>query len=331
MTAQRLAAVLMIAQAALFATETAMVHAIGPRISVVQLSLLRSLAGLVVVAILAWRSRGLGWWIIKTDQLPLQALRGLVSFAYLWVMILSFGNLPFADATAISYTQAAYVAIFSMAILGERVGTLRWAAVALGFLGALCVIRPAFVGWNVLYLVALFGTSLNGLSFVLNKHLQRAGGDSALTTMFYVNAVPALCNLPIAATVPLPTADVLPWLSGVAVFGPLGVYVGIVAVRHAKASALASYTFLRLVIGVMAGVVVFRELPGLLGLFGAALILVSCILSVVENPFPATLRQRLKAGVRQSVSRVPVLPRARPSGASGVLRALPDAQASPGD
>jgi drug/metabolite transporter (DMT)-like permease len=308
-----------------------MVHAIGPRVSVVQLSLLRSLAGLVIVAILAWRGRGLGWWIVKTEQLPLQVLRGVVSFAYLWVMILSFGNLPFADATAISYTQAAYVAIFSIAILGERVGAMRWAAVAIGFIGALFVIRPAFLGWNAIYLVALFGTSLNGLSFVLNKHLQRAGGDSDVTTMFYVNAVPALLNLPVAATTPLPSIGVLPWLSGVAVFGPLGVYVGIAAVRHAKASALAPYTFLRLVIGVLAGIVVFRELPGLLGLVGAALILTSCVLSAIEKPFAATPWQRLKARSRQVVSTMPMLPRAEPAGGRGAFRGVPEAQASSGD
>lgn len=328
---QRLAAALMVAQAALFATETAIVHAIGPRVSIVHLSLLRSLAGLVVVAILAWHGRAFGWRIVKTDQLPLQLLRGLVAFAYLWVMILSFGNLPFADATAISYTQAAYIAVFSMVILGERVGALRWAAVAIGFLGALFVVRPAFLGWNVIYLVALFGTSLNALSFVLNKYLQRAGGDSDVTTMFYVNAVPALCNLPVAAMTPLPPADVLPWLSGIAVFGPLGVYVGIVAVRHANASALAPYTFLRLVIGVLAGAVVFHEVPGALGLLGAGLILGSCMLPVVENPFGATQRQRLWSGVRRIVFTVPLPPLARRLGGIGSIRGIPEAQASPGD
>ena len=295
MNNQRLAVGLMIAQAGLFATETAMVHAIGPRASVVQLSLLRSLAGLAVVAILAWRSRGIGWWVIKTDQLLLQVLRGFIAFAYLWVMMFSFGKLPFADATAISYSQAAYIAGFSVLILGERVGFLRWTAVLIGFLGAVLIVRPGFLDVNVVYLVALFGTSLNGLSFVLNKHLQRLGGDSDITTMFFVNAVPFFCNLPIAATEPLPALDAWPWLSGVMFFGPLGVYLGIVAVRHAGASTLGPYTFLRLVIAVLAGAVVFREMPGALGLVGAALILVSCALSAVRGAEGAWLFPRLRA------------------------------------
>ena len=99
----RFASCLMIAQAPLFAIETAMVHHIGSGASIVQLTLLRSLAGLLLVAILA---KAAGRSIIKTDRLHVQLLRGFFAAGYFWVMMYSFGQLPFADATAISYTQA---------------------------------------------------------------------------------------------------------------------------------------------------------------------------------------------------------------------------------
>src|SRR6516165_11821561 len=142
---------------------------------------------------------------MKTDQLPLQLLRGFVSALYLWVLIYSFAHMPFADATAISYTQAAYIVLaFSALILNERVTTLRWIATAIGTVGALLIIKPAFLDRNVVYVAALLGTSLNGLAFVLNKYLQRPGGDSELTTMFYVNAIAVVCNLPVLATTNMP-------------------------------------------------------------------------------------------------------------------------------
>jgi len=291
MSNQRLAITLMIAQAALFATETAMVHQIGPQASIMQLTLFRGLAGLAVVAILARHIGGIGWRIIKTDQLPLQLLRGFVSLAYLWVMMFSFGQLPFADATAISYTQAAYIAGFSTLILHERVTALRWTAALIGCVGAVLIVRPAFLDWNTAYLVALFGTSLNGLAFVLNKFLQRPGGDSELTTMFFVNAVPVVCNLPVLVTSPLPPPEVWPWLSGVLLFGPVGMYLGIVALRHANASTLGPYTFLRLAMAVVAGMVIFQEMPDFLGLLGVALILLSCFVSVIRKPAAAGIRR----------------------------------------
>jgi len=290
---QRLAVGLMIGQAILFAVETAMIHQIGSRSSAMQLALLRSGAGVTLVALLAGN---IGWSVMKTEQLPLQLLRGFVSVLYLWVLMYSFAHLPFADATAISYTQAAYIAVFSSVILNERVTTLRWLATAVGIIGALLIIKPAFLDRNVVYLVALVGTSFNGLAFVLNKYLQRPGGDSELTTMFYVNAVAVVCNLPVLATKTLPGPEVWPWLSGVLMFGPVGMYLGMVAVRHASASSLGPYTLLRLVIAVIGGTVLFREFPDLFSWLGIAAILSSCLMARGPEPPPTRPRAAPKSG-----------------------------------
>ena len=274
---QHLAAGLMIGQAILFAVETAMIHHIAAGSSAMQLALLRSAGGLVLVGLLAVNS---GWSVLKTDQLPLQLLRGFVSVLYLWVMMYSFAHLPFADATAISYTQVAYIAVFSALILNERLTPSKWLSTAVGIIGALMIVKPAFADRSIVYLIALIGTSFNGLSFVLNKYLQRPGGDSQLTTMFYVNAVGIVCNLPVLAAAPLPGRSVWPWLSGVLIFGPLGMYAGIVAINYASASSLGPYTLLRLVIAVIGGIVLFREIPDLLTWLGATLILASCLLAI---------------------------------------------------
>jgi drug/metabolite transporter (DMT)-like permease len=274
---QRMAVGLMTGQAILFTVETAMIHHIGPRGSAMQLALLRGCGGVILVGFLAWNS---GWSVLKTGQLPLQLLRGFVSVLYLWVLIYSFAHMPFADATAISYSQAAYIAVFSALILNERVTILRWIATAIGIAGALLIVKPAFGDRNIFYLAVLLGTSLNGLAFVLNRYLQRPGGDSELTTMFYVNAIAVVFNLPVLAVSTVPEPEVWPWLSGVLIFGPIGMYLGIVAVRHASASSLGPYTLLRLVIAVIGGIVLFREIPDLVSCLGVAAILSSCLLAL---------------------------------------------------
>jgi drug/metabolite transporter (DMT)-like permease len=292
MNNQRLAVGLMIGQAFLFAVETAMIHHIGLRGSPMQLALLRSGAGVVLVGLLACKT---GWSVLKTNQLRLQLLRGLVSVCYLWVLMYSFGRMPFADATAISYTQAAYIAVFSALILNERATALQWSAVALGSIGALFIVKPAFADHNIVYLIALLGTSFNGLAFVLNKYLQRPGGDSQLTTMFYVNAVGVVCNLPVLATTALPEPTVWPWLSGVLIFGPVGMYLGMVAIRYASASSLGPYTFLRLAIATVGGIVLFHEIPNLLNWLGVGAILASCVLALEPASARADQNQALKA------------------------------------
>ena len=274
MNPERLAIQLMIGQGVLFAAETAAIHQIGARASLMLLALIRAVAGLGLAVVLA---RHVGLAVLRTRQLPLQLLRGGVTLLYLWVMFYAFGHLPFADATAISYTQAAYIAVFSVLILGERVTRLRWIGAAVGLVGAVLIAKPAFAGWHSAYLIALFGTGLNGLAFVLNRYLQQE--DTAATTMLYTNLVPMLVNAPAVLLTGLPGTDILLWLPAILLLGPVGMYLGIVAVKHADAAMLGPYTLLRLVIGVVGGVVIFRELPDCLGACGAILILAGCVLA----------------------------------------------------
>jgi len=281
MNGQRLAGLLMITQAVMFTIETAMVHHIGTGASVMQLALLRGVGGVLLVVVLA---RSAGWAVVKTKQLGLQLLRGVVAVAYGWVLMYSFSLLPFADATAISFTVVAYITLFSALILHERITTLRWMASAAGMIGALLITKPAFVEWNVVYIVALLGTSLNGLQFVLNKYLQRPGGDTELTTMFYANAVTIVANLPALALASLPAPAVWPWLSGVLIFGPIGMFMGIVALRYANASSLGPLMLLRLVFAAIGGIVVFHEIPDLLTGVGAVIILASCWAAMLPAP-----------------------------------------------
>jgi drug/metabolite transporter (DMT)-like permease len=271
---QRLAIRLMIAQGVLFAAETAAIHQIGAGASIMQLAFIRSAAGVLLAFTVAGYA---GAGVLRTTQLPLQLVRGAVTLLYMWVMIYSFTYMPFAEATAISYTQASYIAVFSVLILGETVSNTRWAAAAIGIIGALLIAKPSFGDWNSVYLVALLGTGLNGLAFVLNRYLQRE--DSEATTMFYTNLVPLLGNAPACLLAGLPAAESFWWLPGIFFLGPLGMFLGIVAVRHASASALGPYTLLRLVIAILGGVIFFREIPDIFSAFGAALIVASCALS----------------------------------------------------
>lgn len=274
MSSERFAIQLMIAQGVLFAAETIIIHHIGSSGSVMQIALVRGIGGLVLACVLA---RNIGIGVMRTRQLRPQLLRGGVSLAYLWVMIYSFSHLPFADATAISYTQAAYIAGFSVLIIGEPVTRSRWAAAGIGIVGALLIAQPAFTSWNNVYVIALVGTSLNGLAFVLNRYLQQQ--DTEATTMFYTNIVLVLGSAPAAAMAGLPMIETVVWLPGLFLFGPIGMYLGIVAVKHASTSMLGPFTLLRLFVGVLGGVLIFHELPNIFSALGSILILASCMLA----------------------------------------------------
>ncbi len=240
--------------------------------------IIRGFAGVVTAMLFARR-----WDVFCTEQFPIHMLRGIAALTYGWVLVYSFSRLPFADATAISYTQSVYIALFSIFILGEPISRLRWLSVLFGIGGALLIAKPTFAGLGTVYVVALLGTSLNGLSFVLNRYSNRK--DKAETTMAYTNLFILMGNVPLLFFTPTPAVATLPWLGLFFFLGPFGMYAGVVALKHADASLLGPFTLVRLVIGVIAGATIFFEFPDLPTTTGTALICVSCVLAL-DGPKP---------------------------------------------
>jgi drug/metabolite transporter (DMT)-like permease len=274
-TALRLGIILILCQQVLFTLDTAAIHELGRSVSLWQLGLARSIGGIILVCYLA-PSRG--WRVFYTVRPGVQVLRAASTVVYVWVTVYSFTVMPFADATAISYTQAIYVALLAPVILGEMVGRWRGIAVAIGAIGCLLIVRPGFSQVSWVYGAVLLATSLNGLAVVLNKWLQRQG-DHAVTVMLYVNVAMLLMFLP-GLVQPWPN-DLAMWLWLVVTCfaGPVGMYAGILALRYAEASTLAPFSYARLVLA-MAGVsVVFGEQPSVLSLIGAAAIVAACLLA----------------------------------------------------
>ncbi|MEZ5799262.1 MAG: hypothetical protein R3D29_00495 [Nitratireductor sp.] len=63
-------------------------------------------------------------------------------------------HMPLADATAISFAKS-FVPIFATIILAETVGPRRWAAVAVGFIGVMIMLKPGTEGFSHYGLMAL--------------------------------------------------------------------------------------------------------------------------------------------------------------------------------
>ena len=69
-----------------------------------------------------------------------------------------------------------------------------------------------------------------------------------------------------------------PWVIGVLVLGPLGQFAGIHAVKHAEASVLAPYTYTRMILSGLVGILIFHEHYSNPMLLGTATVISSCIL-----------------------------------------------------
>ncbi len=167
------------------------------------------------------------------------------------------------------------VAILAGPLLGEWIGPRRWAAISIGFLGVILVMRPGLGGIHPAAALTVVGTVLYAIYLITTRVLSRT--DSTQTTLFYSNVVGLIgmsLALPFVWTTPKdPIVAIL--MVAIGGFGALGHYLLIAAHRLAPAPILAPFIYSQLVWMVALGYLVFGDLPNRWTLIGASIVIAS--------------------------------------------------------
>lgn len=222
---------------------------------------------LIAVVILGPRLRSL----IKTNSLALQLVRSVFLLATTILFFLGVRLLPLADASAIMFTSPILLTVLAIPLLGEQVGPRRWAAVGIGFLGALIVVRPGLgvMGSGALFLL---GCALCNACYQLITRKLR-GTDGPLTTLLYTALAGALgTSLAVPAVWLPPAPGDWPLLVALGAFGCLGHFTLIKAFQSAPAAVVAPFSYASLIWATLFGFLVFGDLPDLWTVAGAAVI-----------------------------------------------------------
>jgi len=255
-----------------------------------QVVLIRSVIGLLLIVFVIAPLTS-GWAVARTRKLKMHMLRGLcVVFANM-TFFLGLAAMPFADAVAIFFISPLVITLFSVLFLGEVVGPRRWAAIAVGFLGVLVMMRPGTQAFQVASLLPLAAAVWYAGIHIITRRI--GGTESAATMAFYIQIMfiivgvlfglivgdgrfgdltdPSLAFLLRAWRWPVP-ADY-------PIFAVIGIGIAIAgylisqAYRVAEASYVAPFEYLALPMSVVWGMIVFDEFPGGWDYFGMALIL----------------------------------------------------------
>jgi drug/metabolite transporter (DMT)-like permease len=214
--------------------------------------------------------------LFTTADLGGQLSRSLVQLVAVASYWLALTWLPITTATAIGLTAPLILVALSVPLLGERVGTRRWLAVAIGFIGALIIIRPGSdVHWSAILVVA--STILYALFLVQTRRL--AALDDPRTTASYTMVVACVVStiaLPFFWITPANLTDLLIFL-GIGLAGALA-HLGLIkAFEYAEASLVAPFDYGQLIGAALLGYVIFAELPDPWTWVGAAIIVASGI------------------------------------------------------
>jgi drug/metabolite transporter (DMT)-like permease len=236
-----------------------------------QLLFYRGLFVLMAVCVIVWRSGGVE--IIRINNVRGQFQRAGFAFTSGFLFITGISFLPLADAIAITFAGPLFVTILAALMLGEDVGWRRWAAVAIGFLGVMVMVRPSAeaVQWAALFPLA---ASLAGaLRDITTRRISAHETSMSILCFSTVSVIGfGLCTLPFGWA-ELNYEDLgLMALSGLFVGGAH--YLLIERFRWAEAALLAPFKYTNMIWAVLFGFVIFGDLPDAWTLSGAGIVVV---------------------------------------------------------
>ena len=140
----------------------------------------RCLMGLIIITPFIAKNN---FQALQTDNMRLQILRALINIISMICWFTAIGMMHLEKATALGFTTPLFTTVLAVIVLGEVIRFHRTAALLLGFIGILIIIRPGYVPFEfgtVLMLIASFS-----FSFVLIFVKKLSATDSSLTIIFY--------------------------------------------------------------------------------------------------------------------------------------------------
>jgi drug/metabolite transporter (DMT)-like permease len=257
----------MLASTAFFGLMAVVIRLASATLPTFEIAFFRNLFGLLALLPILLH----GGATLRTRQLPRYLLRSVIGIGSMLAGFWAIGHLPLSQAISLSYSTPLFVTIAAVAWLGEQVRWRRWAAVIIGFIGVLVIVRPGSSSFTAGSLVAVAAALLSAVVAIQIKQLSRV--DPADTIVFYTYLfwVP-LSLIPALFVWQWPHGITWLWLACIGLFGTGGQLLWTRALRLGDVSALTPISFMQLPIVAVAGYLLFDESISRWTLLGAAII-----------------------------------------------------------
>ena len=212
--------------------------------------------------------------MLRTTRWKWLLLRTVLASAAMFGFFYGLSKMPLVNALTLGFTAPLMVTALSVPFLGDHVGWRRWAAVVVGFIGTLVMLRPGsgdFSFASVAILIAAFCYACQAIS------ARYLASESMLSLSVYVVAGPLL----IASTIINGSNWLMPDTKGWVLFAAAGAcsviaWVGFInGYRGSSPAILAPFEYAALIGGAVAGYLIWGEVPDRWVLLGAAIIITS--------------------------------------------------------
>ncbi len=268
----RLGIALMIGATFVFAMQDGISRHLAANYNVFMVVMIRYWFFAAFVLVLASRKAGGLRAAAATEQPLLQIVRGLLLVTEICVTVIAFVLLGLIPTHAIFASFPLIIAALSGPVLGERVGPWRWAAIGVGFLGILVILRPSVAVFELEALIALAAALLWAIYGLLTRLAARR--DTAATSFFWTGTVGAAGMTLVGMWFwePMSPPD-WAWMAALCVSGAFGHWLLIRCYEVVEASAVQPFAYFQLVFVTMMAIPVFGETLEANVAIGAAMVI----------------------------------------------------------
>lgn len=214
--------------------------------------------------------------ILRTNRWRLYGIRSAISMFAMGTWFYAMTLLPIGKVTAITFLTPLFTIAGAALFLGEKVAPRRWIVAAIGFAGALIIIRPGLITISAGVWYALACVVLSAVAMLVIKTLARTEHPNLV--VFYMGLFMTPMSLPLALMVwEWPTPEAWFWLVATGPVATLGHLTLVRAYAAADASAVSPFDFSRLPFAVLIGWVAFGEIIDVWTWVGSAIIFTSTL------------------------------------------------------
>ncbi|MBR0650784.1 DMT family transporter [Roseomonas terrae] len=220
--------------------------------------------------------------VFATTSRPLWLLRFIAYPLGVIGSVTAFTLLPMAEAFALIFLQPAFVTLMSLLFLKERIGLRRWAAVLIGFIGVLVVLRPGLRELTVGHLGAV-AAGLGGAVVVIT--FRAAGATEKRISLFGAGILGTIliCGLLTLPVFRAPSAVEWVFLAGYGLLAALANVLLMYAAADAPAAWISPTQYSQMLWAILLGYLFFGDRVDLPMLAGSALIIGAGMLTLMRE------------------------------------------------
>ncbi|MVO16505.1 DMT family transporter [Parasedimentitalea huanghaiensis] len=262
----------------LFTTMAAIIKATADHVPASEAVFFRSLFAVPIIVIWLMMRGELRHGLIAKNPMG-HVWRGVLGTSAMGLTFTGLGMLPLPEVTAIGFATPIFTLILAAIFLGETIRLIRISAVVVGLAGVMIMIWPRLSGGADIGDTATLGAILILIATIARamvqihiRQLVQTEHTAAIVFYFSITATGlSLLTLPFGWKVP--SWDILLMLIASGFIGGVAQILVTSSYRFAAASMLAPYDYTSMLFAIVIGYVWFAELPTLVMLAGATLVI----------------------------------------------------------